>query len=223
MSNKNTEIERKFLINLFQMAKFEDIVGNSSLVDVKSIVQMYLLPEFGMNLKFDHLKNEWVITNTNCDISLSLPVVNTELDDLKETLSRYSEFNCNLLNIPGAAARLRFSESKDGSNQVFFTLKIKDGNKEFEDEVIDDNLFISAHRVMSSYDEYTVTKTRDVYKYQGVTYEIDLFDHDDLIILEVEFISTEKADSFVAWFDFIAEVTGKIEFSNLYIARNKNK
>lgn len=221
MSNKNTEIERKFLISMPQMVSFEDSLLSPVPSDVISIVQMYLLPEFNMIVTFSQDNRSWRVTNSNNSMSLDIPLTNTDYDDLVETLSKYEEYKSNLLNIPNSAARIRFSENSDGSNHVYFNLKIKEGNKEFEDEVYDDDVFVASHRLMGAFEDYTITKTRNVYVHEGVKYEIDLFDHDDLIILEIEFESQEEADKFKVWFENVMEVTGLVEYSNLYMARNR--
>lgn len=223
MSNKNTEYERKFLLNLRQLNYFENALNYAEPREVETIVQMYMLTEYGMCVTFDESEDVWVVTNKESNISLRIPVVTTDLLDLKETLGKYPEHKDNLIEIEGSAIRVRFTTRKDGSNHAYFTMKIKEGDKEFQDEIIDDDLFIASHRLMGAWEGYTLSKERHTHDYKGHSYEIDFFDHDALIILEIEFPTKEDSENFFVWFEFEKELTGILEYSNKYMATNKPK
>lgn len=67
-----------------------------------------------------------------------------------------------------------------------------------------------------------ITKKRVLIPYAGHTIELDLFDEPfkPLVIAEVEFVSEEMANAFVAPKWFGEEVTGRKEYTNAYLALN---
>lgn len=67
-----------------------------------------------------------------------------------------------------------------------------------------------------------IAKKRVLIPYAGHTIELDLFDEPfkPLVIAEVEFVSEEMANAFVAPKWFGEEVTGRKEYTNAYLALN---
>lgn len=74
-------------------------------------------------------------------------------------------------------------------------------------------------------DGIIITKKRYNIPFEGYTIELDVFeeDLDGLIIAEVEFASTEEAESFCPPDWFAEDVTYKKEYHNNYLAMNTNK
>lgn len=222
-SSRFKEFERKYKLKLSQLLICEDRVAesNGQFHSAFSIVQCYMDNE---SCKLALVERErglyWELSSLSSTCLLKCN--KHQLDQFTSFLAKECvELKGNLLD--SGIARVRFKRNGDsGLIRAILTIKLKTDTfpYEYNEEIdIEDKASFGKLFMFVSGLKYCISKERRSYVLNEAKYEFDLFDQEDLHVLEIEFNSEEEALNFKPWFDYEEDITFDKEYSNFELAK----